>query len=84
LKTIKAMPQLDKTGPMGQGSQTGRKQGTCNGQSDATVENAPRGRRMGRGFRNLRNQDTELTPRFGRGQGKGRGFGMGRGRNSEL
>ncbi|WP_319266456.1 DUF5320 domain-containing protein [uncultured Draconibacterium sp.] len=73
------MPGLDKTGPMGQGSQTGRKQGRC---STALSEEqfANFGRRGGgRGFRmrNLASDDT-LQTGWGRGKGKGRGRGFGR------
>ena len=84
------MPQLDKSGPMGQGSQTGRKQGNCSSNENETVENTPRGRRMGRGLKNRMNNDTESASVFGRGQGrgrnagKGRGCGMRQGRNSQM
>lgn len=68
------MPGLDKTGPVGLGSQTGRKRGQCSGQNDSTIECVPSGRgRMGRGFRNRKNQDSDNVQGFGRG--KRRGFG---------
>ena len=66
------MPGLNQTGPMGQGSMSGRKMGKCtnfgakNQQTnpDNVQENTPtNGRGMGR--------------RLGRGQG-GQGMGMGR------
>jgi hypothetical protein len=62
------MPGLNQTGPMGQGSMTGRKMGKCTNfgakNQQSTTENTPaNGRGMGRGL--------------GRGQG-GQGMGMGR------
>jgi hypothetical protein len=73
------MPGLNQTGPMGQGSMTGRKMGKCTNfgarkqQSDDTTtqENVPiSGRGMGRGL--------------GRCQG-GRGMGLGRrNRNGDM
>ncbi len=62
---------------MGQGSQTGRKQGRChpalNEEQFANV-----GRRGGRGFR-FRNRATDenLPIDWGRGKGRGRGRGFG-------
>jgi hypothetical protein len=64
------MPGLDKTGPMGQGSKTGRKQGNCRG--NATEGQMP-ARGMGRGWRNIKDSETDVAPR-----GWGRGFGRGR------
>jgi len=43
------MPGLDRTGPTGQGSQTGRRMGKCSPKNDTQVEDLPRGRRLGRG-----------------------------------
>jgi len=66
------MPGLNQTGPMGQGSMTGRKMGKCTNfgarnqqiSDDKALENIPAsGQGMGRGA--------------GRGQG-GMGMGMGR------
>ena len=37
------MPGLDKTGPMGQGSQTGRKMGRCNRKTKHKLKNGPAG-----------------------------------------
>lgn len=75
------MPGLDKTGPMGQGSQTGRQQGNCSNNTE--IADTPiRGRGMGRGFRNRRNVESEA--RYEHRGGKGRGLGRGlqrRGRN---
>ena len=64
------MPGLDSTGPMGKGPQTGRKLGKCKGESDSLYEGAPRGRGLGRGFRNR--QRAEAGTRQGRGRGLGR------------
>lgn len=64
------MPGLDKTGPMGQGSKTGRKQGTC--RNIGIEENIPI-RGMGRRFRNRIDPETEFNRKGG-----GRGFGKGR------
>lgn len=60
------MPGLDKTGPLGQGSQTGRGLGKCNPKNkdvdnDIQEEFIPRGRGKGRG----------------RGYGKRHGHGWG-------
>ncbi len=69
------MPYGDRTGPMGQGSMTGRALGFCTGY-DSPGYTKGFGRGMGRGFG------------FGRGWGRGLGFrgglGFGRGRNPEL
>ena len=79
------MPQLDKTGPMGQGSQTGRKRGQCD-EETAVAERPMRGR----GFRYRLNSDNEQrsVQGFGMGRGCGRALGKGRklgfGRNSET
>lgn len=70
------MPGLDKTGPLGEGSQTGRNQGNC---SDNNTANSDRplglGRRMGRGFRNRRNPELESGSGLRGGKGRGRGLG---------
>ena len=54
------MPGLDKTGPEGKGSRTGRGMGKCNSENDSGVR--PFGRGAGRG--------RKLTGRGGRGQGR--------------
>ncbi len=61
------MPGFNRTGPEGQGSQTGRKMGKCNPNKQGTIEQldvneTPSG--MGRGL--------------GRNSGKGAGRGLGR------
>jgi len=58
------MPQGDRTGPIGQGSITGRGLGFCSGY-DTPGYAKGFGGGMGRGFG------------FGRGMGRGRGFGRG-------
>lgn len=65
------MPGFDRTGPEGQGSQTGRKMGKCNPNNQGTNEQL----------------DVNETPsgfgrRYGRGMGKGFGFGRGAGRSA--
>ena len=63
------MPQLDKTGPTGQGPTTGRGMGKCRDNSDVKNETTDErgffGRALGLGRRG-QNQ----------GQGRGRGFGF--------
>ena len=66
------MPQLDKTRPLGIGSQTGRKQGHCSESNYATVEFPPRGKGMGRRFRNRTNKETETFEVLGRRPVRGR------------
>jgi Family of unknown function (DUF5320) len=60
------MPSGDRSGPMGQGSGTGRAVGLCYG-FDTPGYTKGSGGRMGNGF--------------GRGRGRGRGFNISRGRN---
>ncbi|MCW3806713.1 DUF5320 domain-containing protein [Plebeiibacterium marinum] len=60
------MPRFDRTGPEGQGSQTGRKMGKCNPNNRETTEQIDvneTSRGLGRGF----------GRRTGRGAGKGLG-----------
>jgi hypothetical protein len=71
------MPGLDKTGPLGQGSQTGRKMGRCNQENETNVDEMPRGRGLGRGLgRKMRLKNGWNAPGsgeiFGRGKGRGR------------
>ena len=61
------MPGLNGTGPLGQGSMTGRGAGYCN--TGNIQQNQGFGRGMGRGMRR--------GAGFGQGMGFGRGFGMG-------
>lgn len=80
------MPQLDKTGPTGQGSETGRKRGRCNLEDKTSMESTPTGRGNRRGFRNRATGNNEDTAVFGRGRNskRGRDFGMGKDRNSQM
>jgi hypothetical protein len=72
------MPGLDKTGPMGQGSQTGRKQGRCN-TALSEEQLTTFGRRVGRDLRNRNlTADDSVHTGWGRGKGRGRGRGFGR------
>lgn len=43
------MPGLDKTGPMGQGSKTGRKLGNCKSENEPLERGTGRGLGLGRG-----------------------------------
>jgi len=74
------MPGLNRTGPEGQGSRTGRGLGKCNPGTNEETKNMNQGEsesdqvsRMGLGRR--------LGRGIGRGAGAGRRGGMGRGRN---
>ena len=69
------MPGLDSTGPMGEGAQTGRKQGKCRGVNDSIIETIPKGRGLGRGFRNRQNSESGAGIGRRGGIGQGRGFG---------
>ncbi len=62
------MPGQDKTGPQGQGQQTGRGRGQCSSRNQS--ENNSRGRRFG--------------GRPGSGRGFGRGAGFMRGPNQQM
>ena len=62
------MPKLNQTGPMGQGSMTGRKMGKC-ANFAATVQ--PKSDEVVQ----------ENLPLNGRGQGRGLGRGQGQGQN---
>jgi hypothetical protein len=60
------MPGLDRTGPNGKGSRTGRGMGKCNSQSSSAA--------------NVPEQNTgRFSPGSGRGLRRGRGNGMNRG-----
>lgn len=69
------MPRMDRTGPRGQGSMTGRGTGYCAGYNTPRVMNpqptSTFRNKFGRGIRRG----------FGRGFSMGRGFGSGRGFN---
>ena len=75
------MPGLDRTGPEGQGSQTGRQMGKCSNSEKSTSGQEPQmgqglGRGMGRGVGRAASRASR--------QGTGRGLGRGPGRNAGL
>lgn len=80
------MPRLDKTGPMGQGSETGRKRGKCSSEDTPSMERTPRGRGNRCELKNRMTDYNENTAVLGRGRNKrrGRGFGMEKGCNSQM
>lgn len=69
------MPGLNQTGPMGQGSMTGRRMGRCtNFGAGRKNQTAPENENSG-------NPNPEQFPEQGFGRGFGRGMGKGMGRN---
>ncbi len=62
------MPGFDKTGPMGQGSQTGRKMGKCNGENNPQTESRSYGRHMGKGLKRRNGQGDNGGNRCRHGQ----------------
>jgi hypothetical protein len=70
------MPALDKTGPAGQGAQTGRKMGRCN--PDAETETGRFFSRRRFAARTVKDNSRNET---GGGSGFGKGFGRIFGRN---
>jgi len=62
------MPGFDRTGPEGQGSQTGRRLGKCNPNNQESSEQS-----------DVKEYPRGLGRRFGRGMGRGFGRGAGRG-----
>lgn len=69
------MPGFDRTGPLGQGSKTGRKLGKCSTENETLTDEFPGrglGRRLGRRFRLGGNWNFP---------GQGKGFGRRRGGN---
>ncbi|WP_162304494.1 DUF5320 family protein [Maribellus luteus] len=68
------MPGLDGTGPLGQGSQTGKRQGKCRTAGTTEVATAENGLR--RGFRR-RFQASDSEEITGRGRGKRQGKNLG-------
>ena len=69
------MPGLDKTGPLGQGSQTDRKMGKCKQENETIIEDMPRRFGFGRGVKRRMNLRSD-----GYVPGDGQHFGRGRGR----
>lgn len=83
------MPQLDKSGPRGQGSQTGKKRGNCNNQETNNAEfgswrKAGRGKGKGLQGRMNRSAEVELDGANGAGWGRGQRCRMQQNRNSQL
>lgn len=70
------MPGLDKTGPAGQGSQTGRNLGKCSTENSTAIADTPGRRRQGRGFGNRFIPESEEL--LLRGRGFCNQFGAGR------
>ena len=75
------MPGLDKTGPTGQGSRTGRRMGNCKTENVSEELGRGRGlgrrRGLGRGIR-LENLETSVFAEFARRVRGGGGRGLGR------
>lgn len=76
------MPGLDRTGPEGQGSRTGRQMGKCAPRTKASTDpsdpdDSPQNITQQEGFGRLQDRG----PGRGAGRGAGRGTGKGRGRN---
>lgn len=75
------MPGLDRTGPEGQGSRTGRQMGKCSKSKNSTSGQEPQmGRGLGRGMGRGAGQAAGRASK----QGRGRGLGRGPGRNAGL
>lgn len=62
------MPRLDGTGPLGEGSRTGRGLGNCNPNNKEKINNND----TVKAEDNLNNQNTFKKPLYGRGLGLGR------------
>jgi len=71
------MPRFDRTGPEGQGSQTGRKLGKCNPNNQGTTEQ-PDSKETTNGLG--RRSGPAMGKLFGFGRVTGRGAGQGSGR----
>ena len=70
------MPQVDRTGPQGQGPKTGRGMGKCGPKNQSPASQGQGGIGAGRAQGRGSGRGT------GRGKGKGRGARQGRGRRS--
>ena len=68
------MPGLNRTGPLGEGPMTGRKQGRCNPNNRKNLSEAPSRPLKGRG----------LGLGKGRMHGRGKGMGQARGKNRRF
>lgn len=76
------MPGFDKTGPQGEGPQTGRKQGQCTDKDNEGQATPTPGRGQGRGLGAGRGPGRGLGRGLPRGPGRGPGRGGGRGRGN--
>lgn len=65
------MPNNDRTGPNGMGSQTGRGAGLCNDAANSVSNNSPKGQRLGRRQGLGRCQVGQKGQRAGGGQFRG-------------
>lgn len=70
------MPQLDRTGPQGQGSQTGRGMGKCRDNTNVKNENSDERGFFGRALGLGRRSQGQQGQGQGQGQSRGRGFGF--------
>ncbi len=72
------MPNLDGTGPMGQGPITGRKRGRCNDKQTEKSENKPlenKETKYGLGFRREFPKGNQVRGQGSRNRRSGKGFG---------
>lgn len=80
------MPGLNQTGPLGQGSMTGRKMGVCTNyganRAGRIAKSDQSDNRIFKRFRG-RNQDPDNIDR-GPGRGRGRGWGRGMGAGNRF
>ena len=76
------MPGFDRTGPEGQGSQTGRKLGKCNPTRNTDEQSGADVATRGMGMRRGMGRGMARGNQFGKTKGQGNGFGRRSGRNS--
>jgi len=70
------MPGIDRTGPEGQGSRTGRQMGKCSNSENSTSGQEPQmGQGLGRGMGRGAGRAADRASRQGTGMGLGRGPG---------
>ena len=76
------MPGLDRTGPEGQGSRTGKQMGKCANSENSTSGQEPQmGQGLGRGMGRGAGRAAGKASRRGTGRGHGRGPGRSAGQN---
>ncbi len=76
------MPGLDRSGPEGQGSRTGRQMGKCTNNENSTSGQEPQmGQGLGRGMGRGAGRAANRASRRGTGRGLGRGPGRSAGQN---